>query len=307
MRVLVAGCGYVGAELGGRLGRSGHEVWGLRRDPSGLPPPIRGVRADLTAARDLSALASGQLDRERGGSEDADPGRSPASFLSGIDRVVYAAAPDDSTPAAYRATYVEGARNLLDALITTAPPVRRFLFVSSTAVWGDAGGGWVDETIPTSPDDFRGEILLEAESLVRAAPFPSTVLRLGGIYGPGRTRLIERVHDGEARCPEGAVVWSNRVHRDDASEMIRHLLEMESPEPVYLGVDDEPAPLCDVYRYVSGLLGVPPPEPGVGGGGRSNKRCSNRRIRESGVRLGYPTYREGYRDVIARARSRAGS
>jgi nucleoside-diphosphate-sugar epimerase len=126
------------------------------------------------------------------------------------------------------------------------------------------------------------------------------VLRLAGIYGPGRTRLIDQVRSGTARCPEGQSPWSNRVHRDDAAGMIAHLLALGTPRPTYLGVDDEPAPLCDVYRFVAELLQVPPPASGpVAARERSNKRCSNRWIRESGYRCRYPTYREGYRAMIA--------
>jgi nucleoside-diphosphate-sugar epimerase len=281
MRVLIAGCGYVGTELGLRLARDGHEVWGLRRSAGGLRPPIRPISADLL-----------------------DPGL--PSILPRVDRVVYAAAADGGSEEAYRLAYVEGVRNLLAALVEAHVSVERFVFVSSTAVHGGRGGDWVDETTAPAPADFRGNMVLEGEGLLETGPFPAVVLRLGGIYGPGRGRLIERVRGGEARCSPGDPVWSNRIHRDDAAGALAHLLRLDRAESVYLGVDDEPSPICDVYRYVASLLGVPPPPEGrEARASGPSKRCSNARLRRAGYRFEFPTYREGYRAVL-QARSSGG-
>lgn len=271
MRVLIAGCGYVGARAGTELVARGHPVWGLRRSAGDLPGGITPIRADLL---------EGDM----------------APKLPRVEAVVFALSADGRTPEAYRAAYVTALANLLGAL---PEPPERLIYVSSTAVYGDAGGGWVDEETPEKPGDFRGRILLEGEALAREEGGRGVVLRLGGIYGPGRTRLLERVRSGEARCPDGDPVWSNRVHRDDAAGALIHLLEHPDPAPVYLGVDDEPAPLCDVYRFVAGLIGAPEPEPETGlRRDRANKRCSNARLRKSGLELRYPTYREGYRAMV---------
>ena len=160
----------------------------------------------------------------------------------------------------------------------------------------------MDEETPEEPEDFRGRILLEGEALAREKGGRGVVLRLGGIYGPGRTRLLERVRSGEARCPDGDPIWSNRIHRDDAAGALIHLLEHPDPGPVYLGVDDEPASLCDVYRFVARLVGAPEPQPESGvRRDRANKRCSNARLRKSGLELRYPTYREGYTAMVEEA------
>lgn len=275
MRVLIAGCGYVGTELGLRLAAvEGFEVWGLRRRVDALPQAIRPIPADL--------LDTGLA------------GRLPV-----VDRVVYAAAADASTPERYRDAYVRGTENLLAALRAVESPADRFIFVSSTAVYGDAGGEWVDESTVPSPESFRGAEVLEGERTAVGGSVPTVVLRLGGIYGPGRTRLIDRVRSGEARCSPGPPVWSNRIHRDDAAGALLHLLTLPATEPVYLGVDDEPSPICDVYRYVASLVGAP--EPAVDpreASGRPSKRCSNRRLRASGFDLAFPSYREGYRAIV---------
>ncbi len=291
LRVLIAGCGYVGTELGLQLAapaRDGATVWGLRRDPSRIPAPIRPLAADLS-----------------------DP--ELACLLPEVDAVVYAASADRSEPGPYRAAYVDGLRNLLSAVCEQGSSVRQLIFVSSTAVYGDAASGWVDEATPTEPDSFRGEIVLEGERLALEAPLASTVVRLGGIYGPGRRRLIDQVRSG-APCPAG--VWSNRIHRDDAAGIVRHLLDrgrtgegatpdIATPEgatgrEIFIGVDDEPALLCDVHAWVADLLGTPHPAPTEASGRRrSNKRCSNRRIREAGYHFRFPSYREGYGAMLA--------
>ena len=277
LRILIAGCGYVGTELGLRLAKAGHEVWGLRRDVSRLPSAIRPICADLLAPLHDVELPS-------------------------VDRVVYAASADAATEACYRDAYVVGVRNLLREIETLADPPVRFLYVSSTAVYGDAGGGWVEEGTQPAPVDYRGSEVLRGEELVRRARTPGVCVRLGGIYGPGRTRLLERARSRELRCPPGPTVWSNRIHRDDAAGSLQHVLLLDDPEPVYLAVDDEPASLCEVYRHVAALVGSA--EPGTGPFARrtrSNKRCSNERLKASGYAFSFPTYREGYRALAGAA------
>jgi nucleoside-diphosphate-sugar epimerase len=275
MKVLIAGCGDVGTALGLQLVRRGHTVWGLRRRVDLLPPEILPIALDLV--------------------HDPLPGRIPS-----VDRVVYAAAADQGTEDAYRAAYVDGPGRLLDFMeAAETPRPDRFLFVSSTAVYGSTGGEWVDEDSPCHPDGFRGSTVLEGERRVWSSPIPGVVLRLGGIYGPGRTRMLDLVRSGRARCPHGPPVWTNRIHRDDCAGALAHLLEHPRPEPLYLGVDHEPTPLCDLYRELAEMLGVPAPgidpEPSRD---RSNKRVSSLRLRESGYQFRFPTFREGYRQLL---------
>jgi nucleoside-diphosphate-sugar epimerase len=278
--ILLAGCGDLGTEAGLRFAAAGYAVVGWRRSPDKLPAAIEGVAADL-AGTDLPPI--------------------PADTTA----VVVAVAADSPTEAAYRAAYVDGLAHVLDALERDGVTPRRVLFVSSTAVYGDAAGGWVDESTTAAPGGFSGRVLREAEELLlsrlRGTGSAPVVLRLGGIYGPGRTRLIDQVRNGTAVIPDEPR-FTNRIHRDDAAAAIVHLASMTvNPAPVYVGVDDDPAELGDVLRFLAGEMGYPEPPAGPAGEARGgNKRCSSALLRSTGFKFAYPTFREGYRAVLAR-------
>lgn len=279
MTILLAGCGDLGTEAGLRFAAAGQRVVGWRRDPSKLPPAIEGVAADLSAP-DLPQI--------------------PADTTA----VVIAVAADSPTEVAYRAAYLGAVNHVLDALARDGAAPQRVLFVSSTAVYGDAGGGWVDESTTPNPGGFSGRILLEAEGLLRSrlegTGTTALSLRLGGIYGPGRTRLIDQVKNGSAVVPRD-VRYANRIHRDDAAAAIVQLCTMPAdPEPVYVGVDDDPADLGSVLRFLAGELELAEPPVGDAGPARGgNKRCRNTLLRSTGVEFSFPTFREGYRSVLA--------
>jgi nucleoside-diphosphate-sugar epimerase len=275
-RVLIAGCGRLGIALGAELCARGDEVFGLRRGGGELPHGIHALQGDLVR-------------------EDGIP-----ELPSGLDAIVYAAAADHDEELSYRRTYIDGPRHVLRALQEQRQGPRRLVFVSSTAVYGQSEGEWVDEDSPTEPGSFRGRILLEGEAMVAAGPTPSVVARLGGIYGPGRTWLIDSVKAGRiSPRPQDPPVYTNRIHEADCAGMLAHLLALDSPEPVYLGVDDEPAPRSEVAAWLAEQLGLdlsevaPTPRRRDG-----NKRCSNARLRASGYRLRYPTFREGYAELL---------
>lgn len=280
---MIAGCGYVGTELGCQLGRAGYQVYGVRRSAAGLPSPIEPIAADLTDEASLIRLP-------------------PA-----LDQVVYAASPGASHDEAYRKAYVAGLENLLRAPSLAAAPPRRVLFVGSTAVYEQNTGEWVDEQSPTRPEHFSGKRLLEAEAVLRDSGLDTITLRCGGIYGPGRTGLFDRVRRGEATYEIGPPRYTNRIHRDDLVGALRHLLTLSSPHAAYLGVDNDPAERRVVLEWLAERLGAPRPR-GVdspsetGRARRSNKRCDNARLVDSGYRFTYPTFREGYAALIGDSR-----
>jgi nucleoside-diphosphate-sugar epimerase len=279
--ILIAGCGYVGTALGLRLAAAGHVVWGIRRSAEGLPSGIRHVAADLTIPETLRELP-------------------PA-----LDVVFYTAAPNGPDEATYRAIYVDGLRYVLEALACQHQSPQRVLLTSSTAVYAQLGGEWVDETSPTEPQHFTGRRVLEGERVLLDGPFPATVLRLGGIYGPGRTSLIERVRQGFATCRDGPPLYTNRIHRDDCAGALHHLMTLPQPDSRYIGVDHEPADYCDVLCWLAAQLGAPPPRVEASSGTdtrrhRTNKRCRHDKLITSGYVFRYPTFREGYAALLAR-------
>lgn len=279
-RTLIAGCGYVGRALAGRLQAAGHTVWGLSRTPDGLPAGVRPFAADLTDPATLDGL----------------PPR--------LDAVVYCAAAGGFSDERYRSLYVDGPRHLLAVLERQGQSPRRLLFTSSTGVYGQRDGSWVDEASPAEAEQFSGRRVRQGEKLFLGGPFPAVIARLGGIYGPGRTRLVDRVRRGEAMCHDGPPRWTNRIHRDDAAGAIAHLLALPAPQPIYDVVDREPADLCTVLRWIADRLGVEPPrtEPEDATDNRrrrSNKRVSCDRLTASGYTHLYPTFREGYAEMIA--------
>lgn len=274
--VLVLGAGYVGEALLQRLARAGCPSYALKRSFSQPPPGARAIAADLT---DPEAL--GKLPRD-------------------VRFIVYLLSPDASTDDAYRAAYLTGLERLLASDAVKSSPLERILFASSTAVYAQSDGSLVDEDSPTEPAAFSGQRLLEAEACVRASGVPSVVVRFAGIYGPGRQRLLTSVRDGSATVgPEPQI--TNRIHRDDCAGFLLHLLQLDNPEPLYIGVDDEPSDLRVVLEWLAETLGAPPPRTSDAGSGRErggNKRCSNRRLRASGYRLSYPSFRDGYSALI---------
>jgi len=276
--VLIAGCGDLGTEVGLRFAARGWRAVGLRRSADVLPDALVPLAGDLTG--DLAGVVE--------------------QLPSSIEAVVFTPAADERTPAAYRAAYVDGLTNVLDHLDRSGRTPARLLAVSSTAVYGVEDGSDVDENTPTDPTSPTGAVLVEAEQVLHGRRPDAISFRLSGIYGPGRTRLIDRVRSGTAVLPDPPAL-SNRIHRDDAAAAIVHLLiSAETPEQVYLGVDDAPVDRGEVLAFLAEELGRPRPPTGPDTSTRGgDKRCRNDRLKATGFRFTYPTYREGYRAVLA--------
>lgn len=288
MRVLIVGCGYVGLELGATLVRLGHRVFGVRRsetgrdvmDATGICPVI----ADTTRPGDLARL--------------------PGPF----GWVVFCAAPDGNEVEDYRRTYLEGARCLVDAL--AANPPRKLVFTSSTSVYGQDDGSRVDETSPAEPATETGRILRESENVVLDAVgkgIPSVVLRVAGIYGPGRDRTFRQLLSGQAVIENDGSRHVNMIHRDDVVTAIVAALKRGCPGEIYNVVDDAPTRQSEFLGWLAGTLGTPMParvDPASSMKQRrvTNKRVNNNKARtELGWQPAFPTFREGYAAQIAAA------
>jgi nucleoside-diphosphate-sugar epimerase len=272
-RVLIAGCGYVGNRLGELLLSGGDVVFGLRRDVSRLAPGITPIAADLLDRATLRAL--------------------PAD----LEFVVYSAAAANASDDAYRAAYVDGLRNLLVALCEQDQAPSRVLFTSSTGVFPQTDGSWVDESTPV---DVPGRVdrVREGERLLATFPFPRVVVRFGGIYGPGRDRFVRSIEEGRLAVAKHPPRWTNRIHRDDCAAVLAHLLRLKDPHDLYVAVDDEPAPLFEVASGIAARLGAPLREPSGEAPRDEGKRCSNGRLKASGYVFRFPTWREGYAERL---------
>ncbi|WP_321326450.1 SDR family oxidoreductase [Thiomicrorhabdus sp.] len=271
--ILIVGCGDIGCQLGSILSEQNHTVFGLRRNIEELPEKITPIQADL-------AFALPELPEE-------------------IDYVFYIASASKYKDSAYYQAYVLGVKHTLQALKNHN--IKRFIFISSSSVFGQSDGEKVDENSPTSDLNFSTKRLLEGEELALNSNIPSTVVRFGGIYGPGRTHLIDLVLNGKAHCMED--VWSNRIHSADCAGMLAFLLEKDIEKPnslesIYIGVDSNPTLSCEVYDWLSEQLCVPDVEhiePKESSRQmRSNKRLSNARIVNLGYEFIYPDYQAGY-------------
>jgi nucleoside-diphosphate-sugar epimerase len=272
----------VGSALAQRLLDSGHSVFGMRRDVSALPEGVSPVRADVSRANGIGAL----------------PPR--------LDVIVYAVGAKARDEDAYRAAYLDGLGNVLRVLGEEGQTPRRILFTSSTSVYGQSRGEWVDEDSPTHPRGFAGEIMLSTERLLHGSSHPSTILRLGGIYGPDRTSLLDRTISKQPIAEWEPPHYGNRIHRDDAAGALSHLIETPDPAELYLGVDSEPADTSDVQRWIARELAVVLPVDESPDAPRSgSKRCRNARLVGSGYDFLYPTYREGYGEILRARRPRS--
>jgi nucleoside-diphosphate-sugar epimerase len=221
-----------------------------------------------------------------------------AAMPSDLTGVVYAVSAGGYDDEAYRRAYVDGPKRVIEILQARGERPR-LVMVSSTGVYGDHGGGWVDETTALEPATFSGRRLLEGETAVRRSGIEASALRFGGIYGPGRLLFAESVRAGTAECVETPPEWINLIHSDDGARAVVHVLGLAAPAPAYLVVDSEPAPRCELLRWIAERIGAPPPRVVASRPRRrGSKRCSNARLLASGFEPSFPTFRDGFAALL---------
>lgn len=278
---LIVGCGYLGRVAGQLLIREGYRVLGTTRSPA---------RTSELEALGIEPIVADVLD--------------PASLtaLPTAEYVLHCVGFDRKAGLPMRAVYVDGLRHVLDAL---AGRVGRFVYASSTGVYGQSDGGWVDETSATEPVSAAGQVVKEAEKVVetfrRDRVLDAVTLRFSGLYGPGRILRRASLERGEV-IPGDPDHWLNLIEIRDAAACVLAVLEHPAPvSTTYNASDDRPISRADFYRLVAHQLGLPEPrfessQDESRGGGRdaSNKRVSNARIKaQLGVRLMYPDVTTG--------------
>jgi nucleoside-diphosphate-sugar epimerase len=276
--VVIAGCGDVGSRLASQLLAAGWEVHGLRRNVARLPEGVIGIAGDL-------------FNKE---CPDTWP-------IGGVDYLVYCAAATDHDEAGYRKAYVQGLQHVLEWLGDYGQEPKHIVFVSSSSVYGQQNGEWVDETSPTQAVGYSGQVMLEAEQVAFDSGIPATTVRLTGIYGPGREWLLSQVRQGYRVAVEPPL-YGNRIHVDDAAGLLAYLLlhveQGGALEKVYIGVDNAPAPLAEVVDWLRGYLGVTEWAEDASVRRAGSKQCSNARAKALGWSPTYPSYREGYAAIL---------
>ena len=271
-RILIAGCGEIGAAAGRLLADDGHDVVGLKRHPPANDNKIKYIKADLSRAGDLDKLDTR------------------------FDVVIYILTPGDRSEQSYRSVFELGAANLLN-IFSMNNPDTRFIFVSSTSVYGQTQGEWVDEESVTEPKSITGQIILQAEKTFLSHGGRNCIIRFSGIYGSS-SRLPGLVAKG-GKVQYEPPSYTNRINRSDCVGVLRfitnRMIADADLEPVYLASDDEPATKWDVYNFLADKLGVDQPEKAVlPQGSDQNKRCSNRRLKQLGYEFIFKSYRQGY-------------
>ncbi len=275
MNVLIAGVGYVGQALGESLTAKGHEVVGLthsaesqQRLQSSVAFPV--IQADLTHLASLAKVLT--------------------SLRRDFDQVVHCASSGRGGPEKYESVYLNGCRNLIACL-----PQARLLFTSSTSVYAQTDGSWVDESSAAEPTRETSKILRQTESLV--LDHHGIVARLAGIYGPGRSYILRKLFEGTATIEGDGGRYVNQVHRHDIVESLSLLLETDSPKGVCVNVSDSnPQTQRVLYQWLANhfKLELPPSAPRDLNRKRgwTHKRVSNARLRSLGWAPRYASFQE---------------
>jgi nucleoside-diphosphate-sugar epimerase len=276
LKILFAGCGDIGCRSASCLVDE-FDCYGLKRNPQTLPDFISPLAGSMT---DLERLVE--------------------VLNQGFDVVVATLTPDGFNPEAYQRAYVDSAKTLASAMILASSVPKLVIWVSSTSVYGNCDGDWVDEQSPTTALSFSGKLLLEAERQIAALPCPSVIVRFSGIYGPGRTRMLDQIIAGKGR-PAQPQQWSNRIYSEDCAGVLAHLVRAfdagKELETLYIATDCAPVTQHDLRIWLAQQLDVELEDEIVEQ--KAIRRCSNQRLLDSGYEFHYPSYKEGYSVLIA--------
>lgn len=284
-KLLLLGCGDIAIRLANVLPSTTIQCFGMRRDISKLPGNIQGIQQDFTSLQGVSG-----------------------EFEKDFDIVVITLVPGERSDEAYRKIYVDGLEAIVGSLEAMNKPPKLVLFVSSTSVYAQNKGEWISESSSTLPATYSGQYIKSAETCVLSSSLPSTIVRFSGIYGPGRRHLIQQVIDGDRG--ENDCGFSNRIHADDCAGVLAHLIQKhlnhQGLDQIYLATDSLPIKTKQVKQWLATAMGLErTSSQDVKQKHKSdssltgiNKRCSNKRLLDSGFQFSHPTYRDGYTGLL---------
>ncbi len=279
--ILLLGCGDLGIGLAHLLIQKHFKVIAVRRTPPQhctLSNKLTWIALDLTHSQHLQSLPTE------------------------VDWVIYTPAPKRKQIDIYEALY-HNALNDLIKHFKSSQRLRHWIQVSSTSVYGQNQGEWLDETSPTSPTTATAQFILSAEqTLINQPYFASTIVRFSGIYGPKRYWLLRKTIQ-QTPLRKNPPYYTNRIHRDDCINILLHLIELSRQNtplaPLYLGTDDTPISEWEIGSWLSQMFEIEPLQTPDQDNLRSkNKRISNQLIKSTGYCFHYPDYQTGYTAVI---------
>lgn len=275
--ILLVGYGDIGQRVALALHDRGHRVTAVKRRPLAEVPPFPVLAIDIRQTGMLQSLSTD------------------------FDLVLFMVSAGSRQADDYQALYQTGLQNLLDHFSSSISKPK-WLLVSSTSVYGQNDGEWVDESSDTQPLAVSSQWLVAAEKLLWDAIPESCVVRFSGIYGPGRNWLLRRAASGEA-IQQHPPQYTNRIHSDDCVAVLLFLLERllagETLASCYLASDNDPAPLWDVMCWIADQYQYSPPKALIySSDAAQNKRCNNARLTALGYQFLFSSYRDGYRNPV---------
>lgn len=272
MKVLIAGAGYVGMRLARRLLEQGHESVLCRRHP------VRSEKFWNWLSMDLCAPATWP--------------RLPDD----VEAVCFSAAANRGDPQRYQQLFVQAQEALLEKL-SRSGTLRRYLMISTTGIYGDRNGGWVDEETPANPATASLQAYHKGEKMILDQAPRGTVIRCSGIYGPGRNRLIRAVREGQTAVDRQRPQILNQIHVEDVAGVLAHCLSHPMGHGLILATDQRPASREEVLAWIAKRLNLPGPfhDPVHAPLPRHGcKRCRSLRLPQLDYGFEYPGYPEGY-------------
>lgn len=275
---LIVGCGIIGTKLAQTLVSKGHKVTGLKRHP-----PVSSIdnldywAADITVAETLTSLSTE------------------------FEIVFFILAPDGRDAVSYNAVYIDGLNNLL-AHFAQAEKQPAWFMVSSTSVYAQTHGEWVDEDAVAEPTAATSRAIRAAEQRLTDFSEENCIVRFSGIYGPGRDYLIRQAKQNPV-IQQSPPYFTNRIHEQDCVNVLAFLLEQRlKGTPLaqcYLASDNDPATQWEVMTWLTAHLNLPPPlAKWVDDSADQNKRCNNQRLKALGYEFQYPGFRAGYAELL---------
>lgn len=284
--IQIIGAGYTGSRIAQFFVAKKQKVFALTRSAQkaqGLESEkINPIIADLTKPETLTQIPPAHF-------VVICPAPDPApKYTSGVDL-------GHSKEKAYEDIYLKGIGNYLEAIKKNPKPFL-IVYLSSTGVWQDQAGDMFDESVLPQPVSTKAKILVEAEKQILNCGLPAAVLRLSGIYGPGRNRF-QAFQKKEWPVPGSADRWMNMIHVDDIAACLPTFFKNAKEGEVYLGTDDQPFLMSELAQWINEKTGVRR-EFSFSKDLPQGRQLKNTKFKDLGISLKYPTFREGYFEIL---------